>query len=377
MLLPATMLPRGILNIARKIFRLVSAAILTLTFSGIHFLAAEQTAEAKMIFDQGEVHLVASSEKVSVEWYFHDLGTINISSRNLNVASHDEVGVALDSEVAPGETHTYTIEIRKSLSPAEVQELPADIQLDLKANPELYESVQLQSLPLRIPSGNELDVTEIRAEAATMPNATSFRYSTFIRESRLTGPFVDACGYLDPAYFEGDGRGFDGAASSYRTRLNVRVDWLAGGKVSSNFYIGESAVHFGFRLYNPYLGSYTTTWFTERKTASAEKVIFTVAKETPWTSVFVVNHRVGNPLCDPAEYLGADIEYNYTVTIQRSGGYGLVGWAKRAPNHEAYIRDSESPGWQTVFQRENAGFECLLLGETRCEARINYSGDIN
>ena len=361
----------------RKYIRFVSVLTLTAALSGIHFLTTDLTAEARVEFDHGEVHLFASAEEVSVEWDFDDLSTITITSGSLKVTSEDEVGVALDTEVVPGAVQTYTIEIRDSLSPADAQTLPADSKSSYETSPELYESIQIQSLPLRIPTGNEIEVTEIRAAAATNPSATSFRYSTFIRDSRLTGTFVAACGYFGVGYFEGDGRGFDPAASNYRTRLNVRVDWLAGGKVSSNFYVGESVFRYQVRLYNFFTGSYSTTWMTDRKTASDEKVIFKVVKETPWTSVFVVNHRVGNPLCDPSEYLGADIEYNYTVTIQRSGGYGLVGWAKRAPNHEAYIRDSESAGWQTVFQRENAGFECLLLGEARCEARINYSGDVN
>jgi hypothetical protein len=66
-----------------------------------------------------------------------------------------------------------------------------------------------------------------------------------------------------------------------------------------------------------------------------------------------------------------------SVTVQRSGNYGLSGWALRVPAHEAYIRDSYSPSWKTVFQRDIKVFDCLLDREAaRCRSEFSYSGAV-
>lgn len=211
------------------------------------------------------------------------------------------------------------------------------------------------------------------AEAEASPSATTLKYLTFIEDTSVMGYLVVACGYFPGSYFEGDGRAFDSSSEAYRTKVSVRIDWNNGGAISWTKSAGQTKLH-GFI---PSANSYVPpVYFETTATANLDRVLLYKTLQTATQSKFTITHKASDPLCPTATWLGGDIEYMYAVTIQRSGNYGLEGYAQRAPAHEAYIRDSNSSAWKTIFQRSTVDLQCLTETTARCVAYINYSGQV-
>jgi hypothetical protein len=218
-----------------------------------------------------------------------------------------------------------------------------------------------------------IEQISLPAEAATSPSATTLKYLTFIEDPIVMGFLVAACGYFPGSYFDGDGRTFDPSSEAYRTKVSVRIDWLNGGAISWTKLAGQTKLHGFIPSTSTYL---PPSYFELTDTANLDRVQLFKTLQTATQSKFTISHKASDPLCPTATWLGGDIEYMYAVTVQRSGNYGLEGYAQRAPAHEAYIRDSNSSAWKTIFQRSTVDLQCLTETTARCVAYINYSGQV-
>lgn len=328
-------------------------------------------AVASEVVNGTSVRIIASAEKLIVTWDEPREGTlISISGPGMSGEPQSHSGSVSAAPEEPGTKLAYVVTSEAPLSAEDQDEIAKSGYRIPTSDLKLYDSIEIKSLDLTVPDPGQV---EIATAATTLPAATSFRYTTFIPQDRIYDWTIYLCPVPVLSYFVGDNRTFDASSTSFRTRVNVRVDWLAGGVVSSTETAGTSTAY----IYDASPPFYIATTAKVTDLADMSEVKVTPTSSSSTQAIFKIDHNAVDPLCAKAVEENKGIEYHYTVTIQRSGNYGLTGWALRVPAHEAYIRDSSSPAWKTVFQRENLGFNCLLFRtDPGCRANINYSGSV-
>lgn len=340
-----------------------------LTFSGIGPVAKQDKAYAVAQLDEVSVKVIASSDSVEIQWSGMDSGTLKIADGNSGqvFTTHTSSGSIWDNSVSAGEIANYTFEHSSPVSTRDSVALERIAALEGGADASDYDAVAIQNLNLQIPT-SEGFVREESAVAEVSPSATTLKYMTFIRDEIVWSPMNFGCPLPLWSYFLGDNRSFDATSDKFRTRVFVRVDWLNGGHVTHSVTAGTSVAY----LVPGVLALVSSA------DVSNIKVFELAASETQ--SKFRISHRAADPLCLTANLFDYSVAYEYDVTVQKSGGYGLVGYAKRVPNHEAYIRDSNSPAWKTVLRRESASFDCLTAAlenkNDDCRTNSSYSGQV-
>jgi hypothetical protein len=191
--------------------------------------------------------------------------------------------------------------------------------------------------------------------AESLPGATRLRYQTFIRNKYVE---VDASSNCIPWLtwgkrhaFGGDNRGFNPDSSQFRTRFDVRIDWLEGGNQVALTSVGQSKTY----EWNDTLPVSDKWQLTGETTQSTAGMGLTSISETPSLVHFKMDHNISDPFClwvNP-------VSYNLDVYISRSGTYTITGTRNRVPDHEVYIRTDVKPDWAVIYQRENYSYNCL------------------
>ncbi len=353
---------------SKKTWTLIATFTFILSQAQLTLLPAMAHAEVEL--SNVKVTASASSGTLTVTWSEPvNSQRLNITAPGWQVTDELDAGQTEVTGIFPGESLLITVDVRSAPSVQASAEIKTQTALSDSVVLAEFESINIQTIQLEMPSAG---FSTSSAQAVALPSATSFRYTTFIPQEQVFDPMINLCPATFGSYFLGDNRGFDASSSSFRTRVNVRVDWAAGGAVSYTRSVGLSTVY-SYVQVNDYVSYYT------RSTAYADLSEVTVKPRYISTThvVFTMDHNAVDPVCPAAVEANSGIKYHYDVTVQRSGNYGLEGWALRAPAHEAYIRDSDSPAWKTVFQRENTGFYCLL-GNDLPEFKTNqsYSGAV-
>jgi hypothetical protein len=342
----------------------------SLALSQVQIVLSPQMAYAETQVSDVIVRATAGDGHLSLDWSDPSgAQTLSISAPGVHLSDVVEEGSTGAGGFYPGERITVTIDVRSDVSGSTLEEIVRETGVTETEAVKAFETVELKSLEIVMPVSGVFSTTAV---AATQPSATSFRYTTFIPEEKVYDLMVNLCPADFGSYFLGDNRTFDASSTSFRTRVNVRVDWLAGGVVSSTRSAGLST-SYTYLLLGPNFGAYVI----DSGYANLNEVTVKTKYLSSTHVVFTLDHNAVDPMCPAAVKENAGIRYHYDVTVQRSGNYGLEGWALRAPAHEAYIRDSESPAWKTVFQRSNSGFGCLLATEfPGCKTEQSYSGAV-
>lgn len=355
------------LDFRRLAWSVSLAFILSLT--GMGPVVNQDKAYAVAQLDEVSVKVIASRDSVEILWSGMDSGTLKIADEDSGelFSTRKSSGSVRDESVTPGEIANYTFEHSTPVNPKDSLALDRIATLEEGANVADYDEVSIENITLQIPSSQGF-VSHESAVAEASPSATTLKYMTFIKDEIVWTIKNFGCPLPLWSYFLGDNRSFDATSEQFRTRVFVRVDWLNGGTISHNATAGTSVAYV------------VPGVFAIKSTASVDniKVIALVTSGTQ--SKFRISHRAADPLCLTANLFDFSVAYEYDVTVQKSGGYGLEGYAKRVPNHEAYIRDSNSPGWKTVLRRESASFDCLtsVLEDKNdaCRTNSSYSGQV-
>lgn len=353
----------------KQFSKIASSFTLALFLSQVQLFLAPTTAHAETQVSDVKVSAIAGAGNITLSWTKPDsTETLSITGPRLSVEDESLAGTETASGFAPGERILLSIEIRSDVSDDMIDEIVDAVGASKSEAASQYESVEVESLTIEMPSSGFVVSS---AQAASQPSATSFRYTTFIPQDKVEDLIIDICPVPPGSYFVGDDRSFDPSSTDYRTRVNVRVDWAAGGAVTWTKSVGLST---SYLQVLPLVPKIPVSWY-----ANMDGIQVTELYRSGTHVRFEIDHNAADPLCLGAVLTHSGIAYNYDVTVQRSGNYGLVGWARRAPAHEAYIRDSNSSAWKTVFQRENKGFYCLMpfAEYVDCKAQINYSGSVN
>lgn len=191
--------------------------------------------------------------------------------------------------------------------------------------------------------------------ASSLPTTTRLRYQTFIREKHIE---VNASSNCIPFLtfgkriaFGGDNRSFSPDSSRYRTKFDVRIDWLSNGNQVATTDVGESKTY----EWNDDLLT-TDKWVeTGAKTQSTSGMALTTLSQNSSLVHFKMDHRISDPFCVVVN----PVSYNLDVYVSRVGTYTIVGTRNRVPDHEVYIRTNVNTNWTVIYQRYNYSYNCL------------------
>jgi hypothetical protein len=356
----------------KKFSKIVCLSLITLFFStfNVTVIPALDAAHAETTLGDVSVTFDSSSEQIQIHWSGNEDGELTIENLDgsLEYTTTRAEGEIISNEVQAGFRESFRVELVREVVPEDYKKISSDLLPKVVKNPESLEAITVQELFVPVPDGLGT-VTQTTANAAPQPTATTFKYVTFIAADRVWDPMVWGCpSGLPWSYFVGDNRDFDSSSENFRTRVFVRVDWQNGGAVSSSRSAGTSRL-----VHIPGI-------FEETAVADVSKISVRQTSASNTQSKFHVSHFAVDPLCWIAVLGDMGIEYEYDVTVQKSGGYGVSGYAKRIPHHEAYIRDSNSPSWKTVLRREGPNFACLAayldVVNDSCNTNASYSGQV-
>jgi len=202
------------------------------------------------------------------------------------------------------------------------------------------------------------------AIAATLsPTSTRLRYQTFIREKYLEQNMVSQCiPWPIKAAFGGDNRGFDPDSESYRTRFDVRIDWV-NAAIQDYRYVGSSSY---FTWDDRITGVDKWKW-EKTMFQNTDGIELTPILSSTTLAHFRMQHNVADPFC----VIVAPIVYDLDVYIARSGKYTISGFRNTVPVHEVYIRTNVNPDWTVIYQRYKYSYGCLGLEAWRPECYAN------
>lgn len=199
--------------------------------------------------------------------------------------------------------------------------------------------------------------------ATASPTSTRLRYQTFIREKYLEQKLTSQCiPWLIKAAFGGDSRGFDPDSERFRTRFDVRVNWLSA-EVQDYREVGQTSY---YTWDDNKSGSDKWKW-EKTMSQNADGMELTVISSTTSLAHFTMEHRVTNPFCIAV----VPVVYNLDVYIAKSGKYTITGIRNTVPDHEVYIRTNINPDWTVIYQRYKYSYDCLGTGllDEKCYVR--------
>ncbi|GAA2639344.1 hypothetical protein SMC26_40975 [Actinomadura fulvescens] len=204
--------------------------------------------------------------------------------------------------------------------------------------------------PVVLAENTQADPAEVVAKRKT----TTFTYRTFIPDTKVTAL---GCYYNNPIggtryWFKGDGRTYSTGPRTYRTMMKVHIDWKKK-KVTVDKDVGTTKV------------LNRKGKVVAKKRASMKRMKFDIKKKNIGRGVvsFGLDHSATIPFCPKT---GGAIRYEVGVAVWKNGKYLLTGWRRKAPNHEAFIRQSgKKPKF--LLKRKNHGFICLHAGLCKTE----------
>ena len=162
-----------------------------------------------------------------------------------------------------------------------------------------------------------------------------FRYATFLTEAVIKNPNILSRNH----FFEGDGRGFDAEGETFRTSVNVELDYSE--HQSPMTFTGEVGLTIAFNHFGR---------VRKRGTAPSEGIILKRSDHDKGEAGFLLTHAVGNPLVKAPE-----IDYEVRTVFRRDGTFDMTGYHDQAPHHEIYIVRGGRGEWLTIHRAESKG----------------------
>lgn len=349
-----------------KLLKVVLAMVLGVVYAvvgPIFTVAASATSESADLLE-GNWHVYTADGKVSVGWNLQTEADVKLSIDGEEVVAGSEIGHFYSPELSPGTLLHVSLVSETGLTPTELTEISKSSDAAQTADPNLYQHIAVSGLVVTV-AGQYLPNA---AQAATgLPGATLLRYQTFIPYDYVEAPQVCSPNGDTGYWFNGNGRGFDPNSSQVKTRMDVHIDWLNGGNISLNKYVGLTL------LYKYVNGAYI--WQQSDRQDSSSMAVAPRAQSSDFVT-FEMSQNPANPLCVP--WLGMGIWFDYNVSVWRTGAYELFGPARKVPSHEAYFMDSNQSTWHPILKTGFAGreaFDCFnpfnSLPNSTCY--INYN----
>jgi hypothetical protein len=324
-----------------KTFSISVLAVILVNSSASYPLEVTARSEAKTAtMINSTVVAALSGNEIDVKWGSLPKGNrLEVSVNGIDKSFFNEEGQIRDIPALPGEN---VIEF------SEIQPLERS---SASIDSEKFETRKLilGSMSDEYPNGDSA------YGAVTLPTTTRLRYQTFIRGKHIE---VNASSNCLPFLtwgkrhaFGGDNRGFSPDSARYRTKFDVRIDWLSNGNQVATTDVGESKT---FEWNDDLLTS--DKWVeTDSKTQSTAGMGLTTLSQNSSLVHFKMDHSISDPFCVVVN----PISYNLDVYVSRAGTYTIVGTRNRVPDHEVYIRTNVNTNWTVIYQRYNYSYNCL------------------
>jgi hypothetical protein len=296
----------------------------------------------------------STDEVARVSWEIPvSVKSVTVYQDGKEIAVGDESSSIENIPVQPNSELDFNMVVRLPLTPEQALELSAEKQLTSSQVNSNFEQVVGSGMSLSVPS--EGSSADTMAFAATgLPDSTLVRYTTFIPNFSVEAPFLACTPADDRSYrFLGDNRGANPTATSFRTRFDVRVNWTLDTKTITKS-VGQTKRQV-------YISSSQSWVPSEYATASTASMIYTsLSPQSGGYAKFNMRQDVLNPLCN--DFYTNGIYFDFDVSLFQSGSFSFGGTALLAPDHELYIKDSDSTSWTTVFNRPTKTMNCLADG---------------
>jgi hypothetical protein len=351
----------------RKILSILLSTLLLVAFQ-VPISGSVYASESSKILG-GQWTIQATDEVASVSW------DIPIPTKSVTlyhdgevVAVGDESNLISNIQVEPNSELNFSLFIQLPLSTIQVEEIAAEKQLSKGEVQGNFEQVVSSGMTLRAPPAGDASGTAAFA-ATALPASTLIRYTTFIPNFSVDAPSIVCTPADGRTYrFLGDNRGPSPTATSFKTRFDVRVNWTLDTKTITKS-VGQTKRQV-------YISS-TQSWVpSEYATASTASMIFaSLAPQSNGYTKFKMKQDVLNPLCN--DFFTNGIYFDFDVSVYQTGSYTIAGVALLAPDHELYVKDSDSTTWTTVFNRPTKSMSCLADGFyhlSDCTLRKTYVG---
>lgn len=209
--------------------------------------------------------------------------------------------------------------------------------------------------------------TAVQTLAVALPNQTTVRYQTFIKNQFVEAP-RPACILLPlhtgTPYFGGNYRTYNPDSSEIKTFENLTINWT-GSSVNLAKSIGPTKLYF---LVGPV---YVYNGVRSESTSSIKYDALTPV--IGQQHAFTISADSVNPYCPGA----LPIHYSFTGSVSRSGSYDFSGELRKVPNHEFYIKDDINNSWGTIMQMDidSLGFLCLTPGMNCTSSGFHFIGN--
>lgn len=339
------------MSIFRKISTTLSVLVLTATMQFPVATTAYAFESAEVL--GGEWSIQSTDSQASVTWNIPIAnGSVSLYRDGSLVAVDDATGRYLVPEVEPNEDLNFSFVVKAPLNDSQIKEISANQNITEAKAAAFFEQTAISGMTLAVPASGTASI-DSAAAAVSLPDTTNIRYATFIRDYSLAAPIAGVCSPLFGKYrFRGDNRGFSPTSASFRTRFDVNIHWLTNT---------TSAIRLVGQTRREKYDDASYKWVLDATdTASNSTMVYkALSSQTSSYTSFHIEQDVVNPMCNDLFTNG--VYFDYDVRIYRSGSYSFVGTSLLAPDHELYIKDSDSTTWTTVLQNEVRTTDCLAI----------------
>lgn len=328
--------------------------LLVLALAGIFQLPAPISAHAQIsqAIQNGSWTIESSSSDATVSWTLPSSSRVELYREGHLTNQDFGSGKYQVGPVRPGENLNFEIKVISPLDEKLFSKIDAKTDLTFDQAKKLYEHTQGAGLTLRVPNFGEN--AQVNAQAASgLPDYTVMRYQTFIPESSVPAPALGVCSEIDAEYrFLGDSRSFSATSSSFRTRFDVRVNWVNNSAISPTRTVGITT--------RERRSSATSPWqFDGTMMGSNDTMSLTIlTAATSNHAHFRIRQDVKNPYC--WNFLTNGIFADFEVSIWRAGSYSFEGTFLKAPSHEMYLKDQDNTSWEVLMQSPTLSMNCLI-----------------
>ncbi|MDS9471955.1 DUF3238 domain-containing protein [Sporosarcina pasteurii] len=247
----------------------------------------------------------------------------------------------IDRDISMDQTYTYRIQSKRPLAMSEERfskgKSVAATVLGMmnKKTSQKQPAIERFTVTKEIGRPRELLIPTLQRTAKSKVNEWQFRYTTFLKEEMIKNPNFFSKNHL----FKGDARDFNPDGTSFRTRVDVSLDY---GQVKSPMVCTRNI---GMTVAYDHVGR-----IRKEAQATSDGVVLERSDHKPGEAGFLLMHEVQNPLVQAPK-----INYEVRAVLRRDGTFDMTGYHNQAPHHEVYLVRGAQNGWIPIHLAESNG----------------------
>ncbi|PIC99824.1 DUF3238 domain-containing protein [Sporosarcina sp. P29] len=293
---------------------------------------------------------IAASSQIALSWeWIKDVEKFDIY-RNGQYLETIADNRFIDREVSSSESVVYSVSATCPLIDSnQKMNISKSIaskvyEVIMPPNPNNKPTEEVYTFSVRVKQRDQLLTPIADRKKINKVKQWKFRYTTFLKEDIIKNPNL----FSPISYFTGDDRDFNPEGKSFRTRVDIEGQFVAG----------DSTLQFT-KATGPTIGMNYMKRYKRHDHASVDGIEIERLEGKSTEVHFAINHDVGNPLT-----ASPPIHYELKAHLDQNGNLDLVGYHNDAPHHEIYLAlDDED--WRSVHRTESEGLAYLtgVLGD--------------